>query len=77
MSRKEQVTYRSYLLRLWRDGEQAPWRASLQSTRTGSVHRFSDLMALWAFLETQLDTNQDCSDAGGAPPDESVRNMTG
>lgn len=50
-----QPTYLSYLLRMWRDHQQAPWRASLQSTATGDVRRFGDVEEMWAFLQTQLE----------------------
>ena len=46
-------TYRAYLIRLWRDTPQAPWRVSAQSTETGEVIRFADLKALYAFLDSQ------------------------
>ena len=43
-------TYQSYLLRLWRDDQDAPWRVSLQSTRDGRQHFFTDLEEAWRFL---------------------------
>lgn len=46
--------YHSYLLRLWRDGEHHPWRASLQVTLTGEKLTFSDLYSLFAYLAVQL-----------------------
>jgi hypothetical protein len=42
--------YQSYLLRLWRAGEQHTWRASLQSTATEQVYHFASVEALVAFL---------------------------
>jgi hypothetical protein len=42
--------YHSYLLRLWRDRAQDPWRASLQSTATEQLLQFASLEALFAFL---------------------------
>jgi hypothetical protein len=45
--------YHSYLVRLWQDNAQAPWRASLQSVQTGETVRFGDLDALFAFLAAQ------------------------
>lgn len=45
--------YQSYLLRLWRDGAQGPWQASLQHTASGERHTFADLAGLLAFLQTQ------------------------
>ena len=55
MSSTAPSTYLSYLLRLWRDHQQAPWRASLESTATGDIRRFGDLEAMWAFLQAQLE----------------------
>ena len=50
----ERPTYReehwSYLLRLWRGGEEASWRASLQSIPAGERHMFADLENLLEFL---------------------------
>lgn len=46
-------TYRAYLIRLWRDTPDAPWRVSAQSTETGEIIRFADLKALYSFLDSQ------------------------
>ena len=43
--------YMTYMLRLWRDGDDAPWRASLECARTGERHPFVDLSALFDFLK--------------------------
>ena len=45
-------TYKSYLLRLWReDSASASWRASLESiTQEAEPHHFPDLGSLVAFL---------------------------
>lgn len=45
--------YHAYVLRLWRDGEDAPWRASLESTHDGTQRHFTGLAQLLAFLEAQ------------------------
>ncbi len=51
----QRPAYLSYLLRLWRapDGDDQPWRASLQDTLTGERRGFADLGALCAFLQTE------------------------
>jgi hypothetical protein len=49
----ESTHYHSYLLRLWRDGEQRPWRASLHCPSTGTLHHFAKMAYLIAFLEAQ------------------------
>jgi hypothetical protein len=46
--------YHAYLVRLWRDGDQAPWRASLTHVSSGECRHFADLPAAWAFLEAGL-----------------------
>lgn len=43
--------YRAYLVRLWRDDAQEPWRASAQSVQSGELVRFATLQELFAFLE--------------------------
>lgn len=45
--------YHSFLLRLWQEQADAPWRASLQNVQTGAVVRFASLNALMAFLQEQ------------------------
>lgn len=44
-------TYQAYLLRLWRDGGQAPWRASLENTADGQVAYFGSVRELVRHLE--------------------------
>ena len=46
--------YQAYLLRLWREGTQTPWRASLQSTSTEAMYHFATVEALFAFLDGRL-----------------------
>ncbi len=53
---QEQEHYYSFLLRLWRagnDGEPV-WRASLESPHTGEHLGFASLKELFAFLEAQI-----------------------
>jgi hypothetical protein len=52
----QEPPYLSYLLRLWpiKSGGKMVWRASLESSLTGSRTGFSDLEALFAFLEQNL-----------------------
>ena len=57
--KSESTDYCAYLLRLWRNGPERPWRASLQATATGTLHHFADMAHLLAFL--QAHTN--CDDA--------------
>jgi hypothetical protein len=48
--------YRSYLLRLWRDQPDAPWRAALQSTVTGERINFAEIPQMFGFLLATLET---------------------
>jgi hypothetical protein len=54
--------YQSYLLRLWQEDTQTPWRASLQSTSSEEIYHFATLEALFAFLDGQL--KEPSGDAG-------------
>ena len=55
---QERVDYLSYLLRLWRDGEEekADWRASLQSSLSDERQVFASLADLFGFLQRQTGT---------------------
>ena len=61
--------YMTYVLRLWQDGDDAPWRASLECARTGERHSFVDLSALFAFLECETEGSRSTpiedSESGG------------
>jgi hypothetical protein len=58
------LPYRAYLVRLWRDGAQEPWRASTQSVQSGEVVRFATLQELFAFLEIHTPTPPQASQMG-------------
>jgi hypothetical protein len=53
MSVREQCTYHSFLLRLWKESSHPQWRASLQSTATGEQFGFACLAELHEFLLQQ------------------------
>jgi hypothetical protein len=60
--------YRAYLLRIWQETPQMPWRASLQCTVTGQRRGFRDLESLFAFLEAEAEqrpqaTNSEAHDS--------------
>lgn len=42
------------MLRLWRQKEGAPWRFSLESVATGEKQPFTDLDAMFAYLNAQI-----------------------
>jgi hypothetical protein len=41
----------SYLLRIWRDGEEGQWRATLLTIPTQERHQFTSMDGLFTFLE--------------------------
>ena len=47
------TTYQAYMLRLWQESDELPWRASLQNPHTGEQKNFATLAHLYAFLEEQ------------------------
>lgn len=60
--------YRAYLLRFWEERGQptsvAVWRFSLEDPHTGQRHGFATLDALLAFLQTQIDGEQQSHQTG-------------
>lgn len=42
--------YRAYLVRLWRDGRDGPWRAMVKDAHTGEEWRFASLAHVCHFL---------------------------
>jgi hypothetical protein len=53
MQKREKNSYHSYLLRLWKDGDHTPWRASLEDPRNGTQLNFAELKQLVAYLEKE------------------------
>ena len=53
MTTKKPLNYCSYLLRLWRENEAAPWRASLEDAHTGKRRNFARLQDLFKALEEE------------------------
>ena len=60
--------YTAYLVRLWQDHPQGPWRASAQSVQTGERVLFASLAELFAFLEGQTLDGPADDQAPAAPP---------
>ena len=53
-------THHSYLLRLWRERSEAPWRVTLIAVGQPEAHQhFADLDALCAFLRAQAGQEPD------------------
>lgn len=62
MQRTDQ-TYRAYLLRLWREDTQTPWRVTLADTRTGEERHFASVDLLVQHFDQNKETSScnDCS----------------
>jgi hypothetical protein len=60
--------YQAYLLRLWREGPGAPWRAALEVPGGGDSFCFGTVGALFAFLRDQLADPDPDPDAGPDGP---------
>ena len=43
--------YQSFLLRLWKETPELPWRFQVRCVSTGKEHRFSELEQVLAFLQ--------------------------
>ncbi len=66
---RQALTYRSYLLRVWRDDPQRPWRASLQSTHDEQLQHFTHLDAMFAHLLAQLESNSTIASSAASKPE--------
>lgn len=51
--------YSAFLLRLWRNQSDQPWRASLQDAKSGERKHFADLAQLMAYLEQHGTTDDE------------------
>ncbi len=54
MMKQPESQYKSYLLRLWRDGEGKAWRVMLEHISTHERHGFADMEGLCTFLREQM-----------------------
>ena len=45
--------YRAYLVRLWREAPDDPWRAMAKDAHTGEEHHFASVEQLFVFLHDQ------------------------
>lgn len=57
----EPVLYQAYLLRLWCDSPNGPWRASLEDPHTGARHHFATVDQLRQHLR-ELVAERDAGD---------------
>jgi hypothetical protein len=44
----------AFLLRLWRENETTPWRATLENPHTGVRQGFADTKSLFAFIQNLI-----------------------
>lgn len=54
MGKQAVHNYHAYLLRLWREDDATPWRASLENPHTGERIHFANDKQLYAFLHEQM-----------------------
>ena len=54
---KNASNYHAYLLRIWREDEQSPWRAELVSPHTGDKQHFAADAELFQFLAGLMTTD--------------------
>lgn len=47
--------YQAYLLRIWREDEFSPWRASAQGVQGDNQRQFASLVALFDYLRRQTE----------------------
>lgn len=51
----EKLSYASYLLRVWREGDDpVTWQGEIESIQSGQTRRFADLVTMADFLKTQV-----------------------
>lgn len=65
------MAYLAYMLRLWssEQGGNRIWRVSLESAHSSERHMFTDLDALFAFLQQQTERLDDLEAAAEHPPE--------
>lgn len=61
---EKQPFQQSYLLRLWREDAQSPWRASLQNVVTNERFGFADLQSLFRFVQAQTSMSENIESTG-------------
>lgn len=65
--------YYAALLRLWRDGPDGPWHASLRHSAGGEPLGFADIEHLCAYLLRLTDGRRDTDHTAAQPPGHSDR----
>ncbi len=49
-TQSQSLLYEAFVVRIWRDSPQSPWRASAQLVADGKIVNFGNLPALFEFL---------------------------
>jgi hypothetical protein len=52
------TNYQAFLLRIWRENDSGPWRASLDNPQLGKRQNFATLADLMAFLHQSTNENE-------------------
>ena len=47
--------YHAYMIRLWRDDPQQPWRAELVSPHTGEARRFASPEQMFTYVRQEME----------------------
>ncbi len=68
--------YISYLLRLWRDTDTGPWRATLVEGQSGQTRSFADPDRLAAFLQAQMGATP-AGEESAPPPEKPTHCVAG
>lgn len=58
--------YRAFLVRIWRDSDGAPWRASITHVVSGELYKFAELPMVWQHIQHQLGTETDRKGSDGS-----------
>lgn len=62
---KKSTNYQAYLLRLWREHQKGPWRASLEEAQSRKKRNFANVASLMAFIEKQTRDSRTAQIEGG------------
>jgi len=54
MRTQPEPDYFACLLRVWRDGAESPWRASVEDPRTGESKHFASPQQAFVFIKKQM-----------------------
>lgn len=56
MPKQDSFQYQSFLIRLWQDDADAPWRISAKHVATGEQKVFNSLERFFVYLQAQTET---------------------